>query len=520
MRFPEANLLVEHLDEPELEFGYGQFSQHPKDGLYLYGPNEVGKRTREIRVGVVGTPQGIGHFRAWGRRLNSRVKVPPPGKGEKADRLHLADFAGLEETFGITFEPDDCSALSIPLDDIDRATRIENPNESVEKVAKLYIDRVRRFLRNEEQSIDVWVLAIPEIVFDRCRPNSRRTGLDMEKGDLPKRQKKRTDMPLLEAMGGIDTELEGIFDDVPDFRRRIKAEFLNIAPTQLIRETTLNPDAFQNKAGYPLRKTQDSATVAWNLATGLYYKSQPKPPWKLSAVRPAVCYIGMVYKKLPNNKENHACCAAQMFLNEGDGVVFRGANGPWQTSKYEYHLDGDAARNLLGTVIETYTETHSKPPKELFIHGQTNFNNEEWNAFCEAAPPGTNVIGVRIRTTQGEAKLFRDGDYPVIRGTALRLDDRNAYLWTSGYVPQLDTYIGPETPNPLFVTVLRSKYEKDFPDIRTVLADIMGLTKINYNSCNFNDGLPVTVRFAKMVGDVLVMGSAKGAERQPFKFYV
>jgi hypothetical protein len=58
------------------------------------------------------------------------------------------------------------------------------------------------------------------------------------------------------------------------------------------------------------------------------------------------------------------------------------------------------------------------------------------------------------------------------------------------------------------------------PPLITILEDIMGLTKINYNSCNFNDGLPVTVRFANMVGDVLTMGSAKGAERQPFKFYV
>ena len=48
----------------------------------------------------------------------------------------------------------------------------------------------------------------------------------------------------------------------------------------------------------------------------------------------------------------------------------------------------------------------------------------------------------------------------------------------------------------------------------------MGLTKINYNSCNYNGGLPVTVRFAEMVGDVLTMGSAKQAERQPFKYYI
>jgi hypothetical protein len=58
------------------------------------------------------------------------------------------------------------------------------------------------------------------------------------------------------------------------------------------------------------------------------------------------------------------------------------------------------------------------------------------------------------------------------------------------------------------------------PKLADVLRDILGLTKINYNACNFNDGLPVTVRFADKVGDVLVMGSAQGFERQPFKFYI
>jgi hypothetical protein len=73
-------------------------------------------------------------------------------------------------------------------------------------------------------------------------------------------------------------------------------------------------------------------------------------------------------------------------------------------------------------------------------------------------------------------KLFRDGDYPVLRGTALILDEKNAYLWTNGYVPQLNTYIGPETPNPLFITLLRSKYA--MPKMETVLKDIVGLNGV------------------------------------------
>jgi hypothetical protein len=516
MEFSERTLKVEHYYEPPLEFGFGQTTAHPKDGLFLYGPHARARKTKEIRVGIIGTPGGIGCFRAWAEKIRGRVVVPPPRKGEKVDRLHLANFPGLDEAFGISFTPNECVACQIDLKEIDKATRILNLHEAVSKTVGLYVDRAQRHVKNDERTIDVWVLMLPEIIFERCRPGSKRTGLTMERGDFGKKQKARSNLPLLGVV--IDQESEEIFDDVPDFHRQAKAAFLSIAPTQLLRETTLAQDSSDREVGYRVRRTQDAATIAWNIATGLYYKTQPRPPWKLANVRPGVCYVGLVYKNLPNDPNDHSCCAAQMFLSEGDGVVFRGANGPWKTGDYEYHLSRDAAKSLLGMVLETYAQNHGGPPKELFIHGQTSFNDEEWKAFEEAAPAGTNVVGVRIRRTIGETKLFRDGDYPVLRGTALFLDDRNAYLWTNGYLPQLNTYIGPETPNPLFITALRSKSE--MPAIKTILNDIMGLTKINYNSCNFNDGLPVTVRFAQMVGEVLTMGSAKCTERQPFKYYV
>ncbi|MGD9924790.1 MAG: hypothetical protein AB7V13_25575 [Pseudorhodoplanes sp.] len=516
MEFPEKSLRVEHIGEPPLVFAYGQNTAHPKDGLFLYGPHEKASKTKEIRLGLIGTAAGITRFRVWAKKIARKVPVPPPGRGEKADRLHLANFPGLEPAFGIAFDPDECVGYAIDPREIDRTTRILNLHEAVSKTVALYAEKARRHKKNDERDVDVWILILQEIIFERCRPQAKRTGLPKERGDFAKSQKRRSDLPLLEPL--LSEAGEDIFDDTPDFHRLAKAEFLSIAPTQLLRETTLAPEDFKNTAGYPIRRTQDAATVAWNLATGLYYKTQPRPPWKLAEVRPRVCYVGLVYKNLPNDPNDHACCAAQMFLNEGDGVVFRGANGPWKTGDHEYHLGRTAAKNLLSLVLETYAENHNGPPKELFIHGQTYFNDEEWKAFEDAAPNGTNVVGVRIRATGGETKLFRDGDYPVLRGTALMLDERNAYLWTTGYVPQLDTYIGPETPNPLFITVLRSKDR--MPDLKSVLTDIMGLTKINYNSCNFNDGLPVTVRFAQMVGEVLTMGAAKGAEKQPFKFYI
>lgn len=515
MKLPERSLKTIYIPEPTLGFGSGQTSKHPKDGLYLYGPHSGGGKVTNIRVGVVGTSSGIELFQDQLHKWSAPIEVPPPGKTDKENRLHLSSFPGISEALGIEISDDTLVKRQINGASIDQATRVLNAHEAVHKTVDLYISEIEHHHNNEEQDVDVWILVLPEIIFERCKPKSKRTGLSFLKGDFGK--KKPQAAPLLAF--GIDMSEEAIFDDVPDFHRQVKARLLGIGKTsQLIRETTLAPEKFLNSAGYPTRGLQDEATLAWNLATGIYYKTRPNPPWKLNIARPGVCYMGLVFKKIPNDPKGDACCAAQMFLNEGDGIVFRGANGPWETRKNEYHLKKTAAENLIKTVTDTFFDKHGVSPNELFIHGRTKFNDEEWNAFVSACPEKTNLVGVRIQSTSGETKLFRNGDYPVLRGTAIILDDCNAYLWTNGFLPHLDTYIGPETPNPLFISILRSSGPA--PKIEDVLTDIMGLTKINYNSCNYNDGLPVTVRFADKVGDVLVMGSAKGSEKQPFKFYI
>jgi argonaute-like protein implicated in RNA metabolism and viral defense len=84
-----------------------------------------------------------------------------------------------------------------------------------------------------------------------------------------------------------------------------------------------------------------------------------------------------------------------------------------------------------------------------------------------------------------------------------------------GYAPRLDTYLGPETPNP--VLVRRQRGDCAFG---TILRDVMGLTKINFNSCLHNDRLPVTIRFADAVGDIMLAAPQSGEPRLPFKFYI
>ncbi len=84
-------------------------------------------------------------------------------------------------------------------------------------------------------------------------------------------------------------------------------------------------------------------------------------------------------------------------------------------------------------------------------------------------------------------------------------------------VPRLRTYVGREVPNPLVVKICRGD-----ADMKTVLTDVLGLTKLNYNACRFGDGEPVTLKFADAVGEILTAGPVfdDDVPPLPFKHYV
>ena len=103
-----------------------------------------------------------------------------------------------------------------------------------------------------------------------------------------------------------------------------------------------------------------------------------------------------------------------------------------------------------------------------------------------------------------------------MRGLAAILNDKSAMLWTSGFIPHVQTTLGMETPTPLDIRIDKGK-----ADIHIVLKDILALTKLNYNACQYGDGLPVTLRFADSVGNILT-ASANQVANPPlaFKYYI
>jgi hypothetical protein len=511
-----ATPTISHIAEPLLEFGMGQRMEYPRDGLFLYGPLTTTDELASVRYGVIGTHEGVRRFNRWASSVVGFIPIPEPGPRSRAVEPQHVPFPGFSQAFGAEWSPSPTYTIaSIDPKEIDECLHIENRHEAVHKTVDLYVTRLIAEVNRLENPPALWFVVIPEIVYSLGRPQSVVPKAERLRGAVSITARRARELRTAPTLFGLDEREAEIYLYATHFRRQLKARLLrDKIVTQIVREPTLTPDEFLLPGGRPQRPI-DPAALAWRLCTGTYYKAGGRP-WQLADVREGVCYVGLVYKRSELTADaRHACCAAQMFLTSGDGVVFRGALGPWyQGDRRQFHLSRKAARDLVAMVLAEYERMHGVPPRELFIHAKAAFSNEEWDGFSEALPSATRLVGVQIVKSNG-LKLFRPGQYPVIRGTLLRVDDRAGYLWTAGYVPRLDTYMGSETPNPLWVRVVRGECP-----LETVLSDILGLTKINFNSCVFNDGLPVTIKFADAVGDVLVAAPTDGEPRLPFKFYI
>lgn len=506
----EPRMKVSFFSEPMLRFGYGQEVEDPRDGLMLFGPLDEG-HPYGIRSGVVGTPVGIEYFKRWLRRVQGPLT-------DARSEIARPPFPGFESVFRIQWAKDPVLALEVAHEALIGTLFLDDRHQRVYQVVNLYADKIVESLRSEDSEVDVWFVVIPDDVYLYCRPRSRvPAGLQIE---APRRMSPTTGRRLQRepSLFEEDNILAVAYHYDVDFHHQLKARLLqHLAPTQIVRESTIAPPEGLPGVQQPRRDMSGfHAAIAWNLSTAAFYKAGGRP-WKIGGIRDGVCYIGLVFKQdVKQENPRAACCAAQMFLDSGDGVVFRGAVGPWYSPKTgEFHLSRRAARDLIAVALESYKAKTSGSPKELFIHGKVWFSDEEWAGFADAVDPqATRLVGIRIR--EGSSfRLYREGTHPVLRGIAYGRNPRSAYLWTRGYTPRLRTYVGREVPRPLRIDVARGE-----ADLRLVLSDIMALTKLNYNACMFSDGVPVTLRFANAVGEILTAGPVGTNNPLPFKYYI
>jgi hypothetical protein len=191
-----------------------------------------------------------------------------------------------------------------------------------------------------------------------------------------------------------------------NFHHQLKAQLLDKeVVVQVIRETTIDPSLELDRFGHPVRSVQEPAKIAWNFSTTLYFKGARQQPWQLADVRPRVCYVGLVFKEDPSPAgRGDACCAAQMFLNSGNGVVFRSALGPWYSQETrEWHLARDAAKALIDEVVTAYKKDHHDNPPPSFsftpVRDSRTRNGRASHQPCRQTRSWLVFVSVRRKTS-------------------------------------------------------------------------------------------------------------------------
>jgi hypothetical protein len=497
-----------HIPEPKLTFGFNQKMEDPRDGLTLYGAYSKNSHLGQISVGIIGSKKQ----REFVKDYIKKIHKPVISNLSDVARPY---FPGLEATFNISINFHSIKEIDIPKENIEELLKYTDGHQRVFNLTNLFADKLIKYLKQEEVPVTVWFVAIQDEIYQFGRPKSRiPKSSDNKTVGLRKKERDPNSLFLFDELN----ELKEAYEFEINFHNQLKAKLLNEKiVTQIIRESTIAYEKIWTDQDKIERERIFETAKAWNISTTLYYKSGGLP-WKLGDIRESVCYLGLVYKQIEQSiDKKNACCAAQMFLDSGDGMVFRGNIGPWYNPKTkEFHITRKDAYNLLSMSLESFKDKSetNEYPNEIFIHSKTFFDDEEWEGFLEASKGRSKIIGVRIKD-DNTFKLYRDFSYCVPRGTSLIVTEQLAYLWTKGYIPRIQTQLGLETPNPISVEVIRGE-----KDIETVCKDILALTKLNYNACIFADGSPVTLRFADSIGEVLTAGREIKSEVLPFKHYL
>jgi hypothetical protein len=375
------------LPEPTIEFGLHQRLHDPHDGLALFGPFDAasGVHPKSVTYAAVGTPEGLSAFRAWSHMMRGAAVADPlrdqVGRRPLNETLWPA-YPGFEAAFLSTWPESAVWEKQLDRAELLRLASDADPNKRAFGVVNSYLDVVETALRGDARPV-VIVCIVPEEVWLNCRPESRVVGAIGDRITPSERSVRRAGQTNL--FDSYDPEQYRLS---VDFRRQMKARVMEYeVPIQIVRETTLRLGPRTSDNPRLLTPLPDRA---WILSTALYYKAGAKP-WKLAEARPGVCYIGVAFRK-PDKIGASACCAAQMFLDSGDGIVFMGEEAPMYSDKErQFHLTRASARKLLAGVLKTYKEQDGRELREIFLHYRSEISGEEFQGYKDACPPRSST---------------------------------------------------------------------------------------------------------------------------------
>ena len=460
-------------EEPELEFGDKHHHPDPRLGLLEAGPLQP-PLGDVIRIAVVGSGKTVEDT----RKFLADAERGFAGKSERHPNLHPA-FPGLgnRNPFRCRFEILDGATAALPQTKIDKIRREPDHVRAVEMAVEEIVSQLQT-LDERSSKPDVAIVALPVALIERvwnAKVYSKSTTEDEDSSGT----------------------------DAPNFRGMLKARTMNLSyPIQIVWE-----DVIDEKASIPLkvkesstRQIQDRAGRSWNLFTTLYYKGSGRIPWRRMPREGEYtsCYVGISFYREVGGQQLFTS-AAQMFDERGRGFVLKGSRAHTESRGRHPYMTQYDAHQLTSRVLSAYRKHHMHFPARVIVLKTSRFRDEESAGISRALDQaGTELRDLVWVQESYSVKVLRDGNYPVLRGTFVNLGGKGL-LYSNGSIPYYATYPGLYDPRPL----LLCPHEVCDSTVSQIAEEVFSLTKVNWNSTQMNQRLPIPIRAARKVGEVL-----------------
>jgi hypothetical protein len=215
-----------HIDEPLLEFHFGQKLVYPRDGLFLYGPVDGGRP--EVHYGAIGTPAGLARLERWTAMVAGFVPPPPARKGARLIEPHHVAFPGFSAAFnsGWPAKPR-TTVATIDGEALTKTLRIANRNEAIKASVDIYVTPLIAAASRMEDPPTFWFVVIPEEVYELGRPLSKVPVPDRIQGRVRMTRSEALKLEEQHTLFGIEEAEAEVYKYATHFRRQLKARLLN-----------------------------------------------------------------------------------------------------------------------------------------------------------------------------------------------------------------------------------------------------------------------------------------------------
>lgn len=438
---------------------------HPMRGLLNNRPYETGVNDfleKSIALGIVSPLQDASAFYQF--LENQNAKIP---KYNNKDN-YIIDYEGFFTTYGVS--------LSFPTQNDSEWETINEPQitglkETAQQIRQSICDSIVKISSTTRRKIIVIY--------------------------IPQRWEAYTSY-----------QINGESFDLHDYLKAFCAE--KGIMSQLIREKTINDNT---------QKCQ----INWWLSLSFFVKSF-RTPWILANTNNTTAFAGLGYSVESKNDINgHIVLGcSHIYSSNGEGLKYKLArisNDRIQWRHKKPHLCYDDAYEFGKSIVNLFYESMNELPKRVVIHKRTFFTDEEKQGIIDSISDSSKVESIDLieinfednikyassKIDNGEVKV---DEYSVSRGTCIQLNKQEALLWAHGVIPSVvnpkwNFYPGGRyIPKPL-----RIIKHYGTGSLEQIANEILGLTKMNWNSLNMYSQLPATIsssndiaRIGKLIG--------------------